>query len=85
MAGRYLEAAQWARKSIQRKPSWRGGHTVLASSLAHLNLLEEAKQAVDYCLENIPDATISKLHLPFKNSNDARRFEEGLRKAGLPE
>ena len=85
VAGRYLEAAQWARKSIQRKPSWRGGHTVLASSLAHLNLLEEAKEAVDYYLENIPDATISKMHLPFKNQNGARRLEEGLRKAGLPE
>ncbi len=85
VAGRYLEAVQWARKSIQRKPSWRGGHNVLASSLAHLNRLEEAKEAVDYYLENIPDATISKLHLPFKNPNDARRLVEGLRKAGLPE
>ncbi len=85
VAGRYLEAAQWARKSIQRKPSWRNGHNFLASSLAHLNLLEEAKDAVDYYLENIPDAKISKLHLPFKNPNDARRLEEGLRKAGLPE
>jgi adenylate cyclase len=85
VAGRYLEATQWARKSIQRKPSWRGGHTVLASSLAHLNLLEEAKEAVDYCLENIPDVSISKIHLPFKNPNDACRLEEGLRKAGLPE
>jgi adenylate cyclase len=86
VAGRYLEASQWARKSIQRKPSWRTGHAALCSSLAHLNLLEEAKEAVDYYLENIPDATISKFrHLPFKNPNDARRFEEGMRKAGLPE
>jgi adenylate cyclase len=85
VAGRYLEAAKWARKSVQRKPSWRVGHNVLTSSLAHLDLLEEAKEAVDYYLENIPDATISKLHLPYKNPNDARRLVEGLRKAGLPE
>ena len=85
MTGRYLEAAQWARKSIQRKPSWRSGHAVLVSSLVHLNLLEEAREAVDYYLENIPDAAISKLHLPFKNPNEVRRLEEGLRKAGLPE
>jgi hypothetical protein len=40
---------------------------------------------VDNYTENIPEETISKLRfLPFKNNNDAHRFEEGLRKAGLP-
>ena len=86
VAGRYSEAAQWARKSINRKPNWRLGHAVLASSLAQLNRLEEAKEAVDNYLEIVPDATISELrHLPFKNYDDAHRFEEGLRNAGLPE
>lgn len=86
VAGRYSEAVQWARKCIHRKPSWRVGHAVLATSLAHLNLLEEAKEAVNNYIANIPNETISKLRfLPFKNHDDARRFEEGLRKAGLPE
>jgi adenylate cyclase len=86
VAGRYSEAAQWARKSIHRKPNYGVGHAVLASSLAHLNRLEEAKEAVGNYLEIIPDVTISELrHLPFKNPDDAQRFEEGLRKAGLPE
>jgi tetratricopeptide (TPR) repeat protein len=86
VAGRYSEAVQWARKCINRKPSWRVGHAVLSASLAHLNLLEEAKEAVNNNIENIPDETISELRfLPFKNHNDARRFEEGLRRAGLPE
>jgi adenylate cyclase len=85
VAGRYLEAVHWARKTIQRKPSWRGGHNFLASSLAHLDLLEEAREAVDYYLENIADAKIFLLHLPFKNPDVARRLVEGLRKAGLPE
>ena len=86
VAGRYSEAVQWARKSVQRKRSWRLGHAVLATSLAHLNLLEEAKEAVNNYIENIPDETISKIRfLPFKNHTDARRFQEGLRRAGLPE
>jgi adenylate cyclase len=86
VAGRYSEAVLWARKCIHRKPIWRIGHAVLASSLAQLNLLEEAKEAVDNYLEIIPDETISELRqLPFKNHDDARRFEEALRKAGLPE
>jgi adenylate cyclase len=86
-AGRYLEATQWARKSVQRKPSWRGGHAYLAASLAQLNLLEEAKEAVINYLEHFPDETISnllKLYMSEK-SDFAKRFEEGLRKAGLPE
>jgi tetratricopeptide (TPR) repeat protein len=61
MAGRYSEASQWARKSVHRKPSWRFEHAVLASSLAQLNLLEEAKEAVNNYLENFPNETISEL------------------------
>jgi tetratricopeptide (TPR) repeat protein len=86
VADRFSEAVQWACKCIHRKPIWRVGHAVLVSSLAQLDHLEEAKAAVDNFLENIPNETISKLRkLPFKNRDDAHRFEEGLRKAGLPE
>jgi adenylate cyclase len=87
IAGRYSEASQWARKSVQRKPSWRGGHAVLASSLAQLNLKVEARNAVDNYLENFPKESISALREAFhiRRPEDEQRFEEGLRKAGLPE
>jgi adenylate cyclase len=87
MAGRYSEASQWARKSIHRKPSYRFAHAVLTSSLVQLTLLEEAKEAVDNYLEYIPNETISNLRkdFSFMRSGDAHQFEEGLRKAGLPE
>jgi tetratricopeptide (TPR) repeat protein len=87
-AGRYSEASLWARKSVHRKPSWRGGHAILASSLAQLNLLEEAKEAVDNYLGNFPHETISDLRkaMVIAGKPDyVKRFEEGLRKAGLPE
>jgi len=86
-AGRYFEASQWARKSVQRKPSWRGGHAYLIASLAQLNLYEEAKEAVTNYLENFPDEAISHLLklLTTERPDFAKRFEEGLRKAGLPE
>lgn len=85
-AGRYLEASQWARKSVQRKPGWRGGHAHLAS-LAHLNLFGEAKEAVKNYLENFPDETISHLLKLWiiEQPVFANRFEEGLRMAGLTE
>ena len=87
-AGRYSEASLWARKSVHRKPSWRGGHAVLAASLAQLDLLIEAKEAVDNFLENCPFETISKLRIAMiiaGKPDHVNRFEEGLRKAGLPE
>jgi tetratricopeptide (TPR) repeat protein len=86
-AGRYSEASQWALKAVHRKPSWRLGHAVLASSFSHLNLLKEAKGAVNNYLANFPNEAISDLLMvfPIKRPDDAHRFKEGLRKAGLPE
>jgi adenylate cyclase len=87
MACRYSEAVQWARKSVHRKSSWHGGHAVLVSSLAQLNLMDEAKDAVDNYLENFPNGKVSELRNSFyiKRPEDLHRFEEGLRKAGIPE
>jgi len=86
VAGRYSEAAQWARKSVQRKPVWGLGHAVLASSFAQFNRLEEAKEAVTNFLEITPKAKISGFRqMPFKIPENLHRFIEGLRKAGLPE
>ena len=50
--------------------------------------LEEAKEAVDNFLENCPLETISKLRNAMViagKPDHVHRFEEGLRKAGLPE
>ena len=82
-AGRYLEASQWARKSVLRKPNYRVGHAYLAASLAQANLLEEAKEAVNNYLENFPDETISYLQKLWSIKGPDNPFVEGLRKAGL--
>jgi adenylate cyclase len=86
-AGRYSEASQWALKAVLRKPSYRLGHAVFTSSLVQLNLLEEAKEAMDRYLEYIPNETISNFRkdFSFMRYGDASQFEYGLRKAGLPE
>ncbi len=86
LAGRYGEAEEWARKAVYRKPNWYMGHTMLAASLAQLDRLEEAKEAVANYLQIFPNARISALkEHPFKNPKNVLRLEEGLRKAGLPE
>ena len=86
-AGRYSEASQWALKAVHRKPSYRLSHAILTTSLVQLNLLEEAKEAVDRYLECIPNETISKIRkdFGFMRYGNASQFEDGLRKAGLPE
>jgi len=86
-AGRYSEASQWALKAVLRKPSYRLTHAVLTSSLVQLNLLEEAKEAMDRYLEYIPNETISNFRkdFSFMRYGDASQFEDSLRKAGLPE
>ena len=55
--------------------------------LAELNLHKEAIEAVTNYLENFPDETIAHLLklLTTERPDFAKRFEEGLRKAGLPE
>ena len=86
VAGRYSDAVLWARKSIYRKSVFGLGHAVLISSLAYLNRLEEAKEAVRNFLEIIPKAKISGFRqIPFKIPENFNRLEEGLRRAGLPE
>ncbi len=85
VAFRYEEATQWSLKSIHRKPTWRMGHAILVSSLAHLGRLKEAKDSVANFLDKIPNVSISGISLSFNNIDDEQRFVEGLRMAGLPE
>ena len=86
-AGQYAEATEWARKSVYRKPNYRIGHALLIASLAQLEQLIDAKEALSNYLEYFPGETISALRKTFrlKIESDAARFEEGLRRAGLPE
>ena len=85
VAGRYEEAAQWARKSVQRKPQYLRSRSLLIVCLAHFNELEEARKVVEYCLKNNPDLKISDILLRYKKPDIKERFIEGLRKAGFPE
>jgi len=86
-AGRYSEAAQWANKSIHRKPGWRLGHAFLVASLVQLNQFENANEAVKNYLECVPSETISGLckDVLGVEGKVVLRVIESLRLAGLPE
>lgn len=84
---RYEEAVAWLDKSLAARPSAVFVYRVLASALAHLDRLDEARQAVNTFRGAFPEVTISRIveTLPMNSQEYVNRFCEGIRKAGLPE
>jgi adenylate cyclase len=86
-AGRYEDAVEWARRSLQRKPDYVFPLDTLAASLAHLGRVDEARSVVQESLRRTPDHAIATLRLIFGTADAdlLERLIDGLRKAGLPE
>ena len=86
-AGRYEEAIQWAKRTIEVTPDFPGGWRYLAASLAHLGRLEEARAAKDQLLQLIPHDNLRLVrgYLLSVDTDRLERYIEGLRKAGVPE
>jgi uncharacterized protein HemY len=59
----------------------------LASTLGELGQHEDAKRTAAVILRLEPDFSIQKYarRLAYRNPTELTRFEDGLRKAGLPE
>ena len=87
IAGRYEEASSWATKASQEQANWPAAMRILAASKALIGRIEEAKEAIAHVRTADPTLRVSNLKdvFPFRRPGDLARFEEGLRKAGLPE
>ncbi len=83
----YDEAAKWARLATEVMPEFPGAWRYLASSLGHLERLEEAHEAARQLLRVLPHENLRMVRegLPGVLPERMDRFVEGLRKAGLPE
>lgn len=86
-AGRPEEALLWAQKAIRAR-----SHQVLAACIAAASagLLGDegaAREAVERLRQIDPDlrASVLKAYWPVRRPADLARWEEGLRRAGLPE
>ena len=80
----YEEAAEWARKAINRR-SYAETYVTLASSLGHLSRLAEARTALDECERIEPGRVQKQFHLDpgsYQNHADHEHILDGLRKAG---
>jgi TolB-like protein/class 3 adenylate cyclase len=86
--GRYDEAASWAGSALQDNPDFQAGLRISAASNAIAGRPEEARETL-VRLQRLNGALrVSNLkHVlgPYRRGEDLAGYEEGLRKAGLPE
>jgi hypothetical protein len=85
--GRNDEAASWAAMALQENPDVPFGLRIAAASNAMAGRPEQAHKAMARLRQLNPAlrvSTLKNLVGPWR-ADDLARFEEGLRRAGLPE
>ena len=87
-AGRSDEASSWARMALRERPDSHTELRIAAASNALAGRVEEAKKAMARLRQIDPALCVSNLRDvlgPYRRAEDLARYEEALRKAGLPE
>jgi TolB-like protein/Tfp pilus assembly protein PilF len=87
-AGRYEEAASWAGAVLRERPDFHDGLRIAAASNALAGRAEPAQKALARLRQLYPFlrvSTLGDIQGPYRRPQDHARYEEGLRKAGLPE
>ena len=84
---RYDEARMWAEKALHENPSFPSAFRPMASAHGMLDNIEEAGAAYQQFDRVAPGVTIAATleSVPFAFDDDATRFAEGLRRAGMAE
>jgi adenylate cyclase len=86
--GRYDEAASWAAMALQDDPDHQPSLRISAAINAMGGRPEQAQKAVARLRQLNPSLRVSNLKDvigPYRHAEDLSRYEEGLRRAGLPE
>ena len=82
-AHQYDDAVEWSERAIQRHPNNSDAHLCLASSLGHLERVEQARAALDAHRRLIPEASERpQFFWRYKDASDEEHFLDGIRKAG---
>jgi adenylate cyclase len=87
LVGRYDEASLWAEKGLWQQPNNAGAARAAAASHALAGRPDQAHNAVARLRQIDPTFRVCDFRcmFPFCRPEDLARWEEGLRKAGLPE
>ena len=86
--GHYDDASSWAGVALRNFGDFNVGLRISAMSNALAGRLEEAQKAVARLQQLDPALRVSNLRDalgPYRRPEDLAKYEEGLRKAGLPE
>ena len=86
-AGRYAEACSWAAMAMRENANAVPSPCIAAASSALAGRLEDAHVAMARVRQLDPDLRLSNLRdlFPIRRFEDFARWQEGMRKAGLPE
>jgi tetratricopeptide (TPR) repeat protein len=86
-AGRYPEALSWAETAAREQPNFLLSTCVAAASAALTGRIAEAQKAMARLRQLDPALRISNLKdlSPVRRAEDFARWEDGLRRVGLPE
>jgi tetratricopeptide (TPR) repeat protein len=82
------EAASWAAMALQDNPDFQLGLRIAAASNAMAGRPEQAHKAMARLRQLNPAlrvSTLKDMRGPYRRAEDLSRYEEGLRRAGLPE
>ena len=84
LTNHYADAISCARKAIQQRDGVTAAHRIYVASLAQAGQIEEARLALQYLRELMPNISIAwcEQHVPYAPGPMAK-FLDGLRKAGL--
>ena len=85
-AGRYDEALAWAEEVAWERPGFLIAAIVVAAAAAQAGRPEAAERAIGRLRQLEPAMRLSNMrdHWPIRRAPDLARWEEGLRRAGLP-
>ena len=86
-AGRFTEAVSYAEKALADNPNTHQALRAIALSCAWAGRTEQAQKAISRLLEIDPTLRVSKLVdiTPLQRPQDIACYQEGMRKAGLPD
>jgi adenylate cyclase len=86
VAGRVADAALWQERGLIERPGATWVYRDLVAIYALMGRVADARAGLARLLNEYPDLTISKISGAIPFSQTVRdRFDEGLRKAGMPE
>jgi adenylate cyclase len=83
LKGEFEEAVIWARRALLNNPSFAPSYRPLACALAHLGRIEEAREAADRLLAQVPNFMPLAEQRLFRHSGKLPLILSGLTRAGL--